>query len=86
MRRLHTVSIIAAVCLIAVTYGITRALDDRPTIDQVNDRRDTVVLHPACRHGAPHRSHAPTARPHDTRRPQWATSTATASQARGASS
>jgi len=45
MRRyLPVVAILAALCLVGITFGITRALDNRPTVDQVQDRQDDALI------------------------------------------
>lgn len=50
MRHLTLVSITAAVCLVGITFGITKALDNRPTTDQVQDRQDTALI-ASCERG-----------------------------------
>ena len=44
MRRMVVVSVIAALCLVGITYGVTRALDARPTDTQVQDRQDKALI------------------------------------------
>jgi hypothetical protein len=50
MRRMVVVSVIAALCLVGITFGITKALDNRPTTDQVQDRQDTALI-ASCERG-----------------------------------
>lgn len=50
MKRVKIVSVLAAVCLVGLTIGITRALDNRPTTDQVQDRQDAALI-ASCERG-----------------------------------
>lgn len=50
MRHMVVVSVVAALCLVGITYGVTRALDARPTDTQVQDRQDKALI-AACERG-----------------------------------
>lgn len=50
MRHMVVVSVVAALCLVGITYGVTRALDARPTDTQVQARQDTALI-ASCERG-----------------------------------